>query len=127
MVDGGGLENRCTRKGIGGSNPSPSAKPPQRAANARRGPRKISPSARFARGYGWQAASQEQSAEVDTISCGNRPTPPNVHPTILENALSDAWFAVRSLRRVPGYTAASVLILHNCLHQLREHHECSTL
>ena len=25
MVDGGGLENRCTRKGIGGSNPSPSA------------------------------------------------------------------------------------------------------
>ncbi len=24
-VDGGGLENRCTRKGIGGSNPSPSA------------------------------------------------------------------------------------------------------
>ena len=27
MVDGGGLENRCTRKGIGGSNPSPSAKP----------------------------------------------------------------------------------------------------
>ena len=25
-VDGGGLENRCTRKGIGGSNPSPSAK-----------------------------------------------------------------------------------------------------
>ena len=26
MVDGGGLENRWTRKGIGGSNPSPSAK-----------------------------------------------------------------------------------------------------
>src|SRR4029453_2034258 len=25
-VDGGGLENRCTRKGIGGSNPSPSAR-----------------------------------------------------------------------------------------------------
>ena len=25
MVDGGGLENRCTRKGTGGSNPSPSA------------------------------------------------------------------------------------------------------
>ena len=25
VVDGGGLENRCTRKGIGGSNPSPSA------------------------------------------------------------------------------------------------------
>ena len=24
MVDGGGLENRCTRKGTGGSNPSPS-------------------------------------------------------------------------------------------------------
>ena len=24
-VDGDGLENRCTRKGIGGSNPSPSA------------------------------------------------------------------------------------------------------
>ena len=26
MVDGGGLENHCTRKGTGGSNPSPSAK-----------------------------------------------------------------------------------------------------
>ena len=26
MVDGGGLENRCTRKGTGGSNPSPSAR-----------------------------------------------------------------------------------------------------
>ncbi len=25
MVDGGGLENHCTRKGTGGSNPSPSA------------------------------------------------------------------------------------------------------
>jgi hypothetical protein len=25
VVDGGGLENRCTRKGTGGSNPSPSA------------------------------------------------------------------------------------------------------
>ena len=25
MVETGGLENRCTRKGIGGSNPSPSA------------------------------------------------------------------------------------------------------
>ena len=25
MVDGGGLENRCTRKGTGGSNPSLSA------------------------------------------------------------------------------------------------------
>lgn len=25
MVDGGGLENRCARKGTGGSNPSPSA------------------------------------------------------------------------------------------------------
>ena len=24
MVDGGGLENHCTRKGTGGSNPSPS-------------------------------------------------------------------------------------------------------
>jgi hypothetical protein len=28
VVDGGGLENRCTRKGIGGSNPSPSASSP---------------------------------------------------------------------------------------------------
>ena len=27
QVDGGGLENHCTRKGTGGSNPSPSAKP----------------------------------------------------------------------------------------------------
>src|SRR6478609_3759381 len=26
VVDGGGLENRCTRKGTGGSNPSSSAK-----------------------------------------------------------------------------------------------------
>jgi hypothetical protein len=26
VVDGGGLENHCTRKGTGGSNPSPSAK-----------------------------------------------------------------------------------------------------
>ena len=26
MVDGGGLENHWTRKGLGGSNPSPSAK-----------------------------------------------------------------------------------------------------
>ena len=26
MVDGGGLENHCARKGTGGSNPSPSAK-----------------------------------------------------------------------------------------------------
>jgi hypothetical protein len=26
VVDGGGLENRCTRKGTGGSNPSPSAR-----------------------------------------------------------------------------------------------------
>src|SRR6266498_885070 len=25
VVDGGGLENHCTRKGTGGSNPSPSA------------------------------------------------------------------------------------------------------
>jgi hypothetical protein len=25
VVETGGLENRCTRKGIGGSNPSPSA------------------------------------------------------------------------------------------------------
>jgi hypothetical protein len=26
VVDGGGLENHCTRKGTGGSNPSPSAR-----------------------------------------------------------------------------------------------------
>src|SRR5580692_12296397 len=26
VVDGGGLENHCTRKGAGGSNPSPSAR-----------------------------------------------------------------------------------------------------
>jgi diguanylate cyclase (GGDEF)-like protein len=35
VVDGGGLENRCTRKGIGGSNPSPSATPSLRSVVAR--------------------------------------------------------------------------------------------
>jgi hypothetical protein len=34
VVDGGGLENRCTRKGIGGSNPSPSATPSLRSVVA---------------------------------------------------------------------------------------------
>ena len=38
MVDGGGLENRCTRKGIGGSNPSPSATRALRVCLGGRGP-----------------------------------------------------------------------------------------
>src|SRR5207247_2922835 len=33
VVDGGGLENHCTRKGTGGSNPSPSANVSMRRSN----------------------------------------------------------------------------------------------
>ena len=45
MVDGGGLENHCTRKGTGGSNPSPSANSNLRAfdMNANTGNASTSP------------------------------------------------------------------------------------
>ena len=56
VVDGGGLENRCTRKGTGGSNPSPSDLRHTLASLAATVGRPDEPHARFARGYSRQAA-----------------------------------------------------------------------
>ena len=82
MVDGGGLENRCTRKGIGGSNPSPSA-------NLRSGARRRLPTeARSAKAGHFEATGRTLIAVGLVLAAAARGQAQPVPRTLTCNAAS---------------------------------------
>jgi hypothetical protein len=81
VVDGGGLENRCTRKGTGGSNPSPSEPRPRFQA-------------RFARRRGVAAKVGRQNTRMGHAdrmrrSCEGGPPERPIYAVVLAGSLTE--------------------------------------
>ena len=129
MVDGGGLENRCTRKGIGGSNPSPSA---NLRSGARRRLRAIAAKRLtfLTAGFILTAASAEAQPVPLTITCndanGRAVTAVQVSNGTIAKAVidSDARAVVQyDPRKVDGVLLQDQLFVyaHECGHHALGH------